>query len=429
MILKIVKLDLPRGMKDLQYEELRNISFIRDKFVETAEIFDFIQIEPSTLELLSTLEAKSGPSIIEETYSFTDKGGRDVALRFDLTIGLSRFVSMRRDLKLPIKLSSFGGVWRYDEPQQGRYRYFHQWDIEIFGSKDVDADAEVIEFVSFFLRKLGIDFIIAINHRSILEEYLNKFLGITDNLDVSEMMRAIDKLSKKSSEQVINEYKEKLDSISLQKFIQFVSFNGTPEKILKNDKLKEFKSSGNLLDLVDSLKSRQVKNVMIDFRVVRGLDYYSGIVFEAKQRVSQVGSLVGGGRYDRLTEAFGRKELHATGAAGGVERILTALKDKSTKILQRPLIYVAYDSKLEKKHALEVVSILRNLRYSADYDINGRSINKQFHEASLKNALAIIIVSLDEFKKGIVTIKTGGEEQKQNITEIGKYLEQIIKPI
>lgn len=154
-------------------------------------------MEPSTLELLSTLEAKSGPSIIEETYSFSDKGGRDIALRFDLTIGLSRFVSTRRDLKLPLKLSSFGGVWRYDEPQLGRYRYFHQWDIEIFGSADVDADAEVIEFVSLFLRKLGIDFVIAINHRSILEEYLAKFLGITDNLVVSEMLRAIDKLSKK----------------------------------------------------------------------------------------------------------------------------------------------------------------------------------------------------------------------------------------
>ncbi|MFZ0629444.1 MAG: ATP phosphoribosyltransferase regulatory subunit, partial [Nitrososphaeraceae archaeon] len=201
-----MKLDLPRGMRDVQYEELRNISFIRDKFVETAEIFDFNQIEPSTLELLSTLEAKSGPSIIQETYSFTDKGGRDIALRFDLTIGLSRFVSMRRDLKLPAKLSSFGGVWRYDEPQHGRYRYFHQWDVEIFGSPDVDADAEVIDFVSSFLSKLNIDFVILINHRSILEEYLSKYLGITDNSVISEMMRAIDKLSKKSSEQIINEY-------------------------------------------------------------------------------------------------------------------------------------------------------------------------------------------------------------------------------
>lgn len=422
----IVKLDLPRGMRDVQYEELRNISFIRDKFVETAEIFDFNQIEPSTLELLSTLEAKSGPSIIQETYSFTDKGGRDIALRFDLTIGLSRFVSMRRDLKLPAKLSSFGGVWRYDEPQHGRYRYFHQWDVEIFGSPDVDADAEVIDFVSSFLSKLKIDFVILINHRSILEEYLSKYLGITDNSVISEMMRAIDKLSKKSSEQIINEYAGKLDSIKLQEFIKFVSVTDRPDKILDNDKLMEFKSSGNLRELIDSLKSRRVKNMMVDFRIVRGLDYYSGLVFEAKELSSQVGSLVGGGRYDKLTEAFGRKDLFATGAAGGVERILSAIKDKSTKILKKPLIYVAYDSKKEKKHALEVVSILRDLGYSTDYDINGRTISKQFHEASLKNALAIIIVSLDEFKKGIVTIKTGLKEQKQSITEIAKYLDQMI---
>lgn len=422
----IVKLDLPRGMRDLQYEELRNISFIRDKFVETAEIFDFNQIEPSTLELLATLEAKSGSSIIQETYSFTDKGGRDIALRFDLTVGLSRFVSMRRDLKLPVKLSSFGGVWRYDEPQLGRYRYFHQWDVEIFGSSDVDADAEVIHFVSSFLSKLKIDFVILINHRSILEEYLSKYLGISNNSVMSEMMRAIDKLSKKSSEQIINEYAGKLDSIKLQEFIKFVSVTDRPDKILDNDKLMEFKSSGNLRQLIDSLKSRGVKNMMVDFRIVRGLDYYSGIVFEAKELSSQVGALVGGGRYDKLTEAFGRNDLFATGAAGGVERILSAIKDKSSKILKKPLIYVAYDSKKEKKHALEVVSILRDLGYSTDYDINGKSISKQFHEASLKNALAIVIVSLDEFKKGIVTIKTGFKEQKQSITEIAKYLDQMI---
>jgi histidyl-tRNA synthetase len=422
----IVKLDLPRGMRDLQYEELRNISYIRDKFVETAEIFDFNQIEPSTLELLSTLEAKSGPSIIQETYSFTDKGGRDIALRFDLTIGLARFVSIRRDLKLPAKLSSFGGVWRYDEPQLGRYRYFHQWDVEIFGSSNVDADAEVIDFVSSFLSKLKIDFVILINHRSILEEYLSNYLGITDNSVISEMMRAIDKLSKKSSDQIINEYAGKLDSIKLQEFIKFVSVTDRQDKILDNDKLMEFKSAGNLQELIDSLKSRRVKNMMVDFRIVRGLDYYSGMVFEAKELSSHVGSLVGGGRYDKLTEAFGRKDLFATGAAGGVERILSVIKDKSTKILKRPLIYVAYDSKKEKKHALEVVSILRDLGYSTNYDINGRTISKQFHEASLKNALAIIIVSLDEFKKGVVTIKTGLKEQKQSIAEIAKYLDQII---
>ena len=421
-----MKLDLPRGMRDLQYEELRKISHIRDKFAETAEIFDFKQIEPSTLELLSTLEAKSGPSIIDETYSFTDKGGRNIALRFDLTIGLSRFVSMRRDLKLPAKISSFGGVWRYDEPQLGRYRYFHQWDIEIFGSPEVDADAEIIEFVSFFLKRLGIDSTIAINHKAILEEYLTRSLGITDTNTINEMMRAIDKLAKKSIEQIVNEYKQRVDSANLRKFINFVSFNGQPEKVLKDSKVGEFESSKVLLELVDSLKSRQVSNMTIDFRIVRGLDYYSGIVFEAKDQATQIGSLVGGGRYDRLTEAFGRKDLFATGAAGGVERILAAIKDKSIKNAERPLIYVAYNSTQEKMNAIELVSKLRNLGYATDYDINARAISKQFHEASLKKAAAIIIVSLDEYKKGIVTIKTESKENKQSINEINKYLDQII---
>jgi histidyl-tRNA synthetase len=421
-----VKLDLPRGMRDLQYEELGEISHIRDKFAETAELFDFKQIEPSTLELLSTLEAKSGPSIIDETYSFTDKGGRNVALRFDLTIGLSRFVSMRRDLKLPTKLSSFGGVWRYDEPQLGRYRYFHQWDIEIFGSPEVDADAEIIEFVSFFLKRLGIDFVIAINHRSILEEYLTRSLGITDSNTVSEMMRAIDKLSKKSAEQIVDEYKERLNTGNLRKIIDFVSLNGEPEKMLKDSKVGEFESSKVLVELVDSLKSRHVSNLMIDFKIVRGLDYYSGIVFEAKDQTSQIGSLVGGGRYDRLTEVFGRKELFATGAAGGVERILAAIKDKSIKKSQRPLIYVTYNSRQEKMQAIELVSKLRNLGYATDYDINGRAISKQFHEAALKKAAAIIIINLDEYKKGIVSVKTESKEQKQNINEIDKYLDQLI---
>jgi histidyl-tRNA synthetase len=273
---------------------------------------------------------------------------------------------------------------------------------------------------------LGIDFVIAINDRSILEEYLATSLGIADNNIVNEMMRAIDKLAKKSTEQIIGEYKNRLDTDNLRKFIDFVSFSGEPDKVLRESKVGEFDSSKILVELLDSLKTRQVSNLMIDFRIVRGLDYYSGIVFEAKGQASQIGALVGGGRYDRLTEAFGRKDLFATGAAGGVERILAAIKDKSSKKVRMPLIYVAYNSKQEKILAIEVASKLRNLGYSTNYDLNGRTISKQFHEAALKEAAAIIITNLEEYKKGIVTVKTESKEQKQKINEIDKYLDQII---
>ncbi|HEX6377475.1 MAG TPA: His/Gly/Thr/Pro-type tRNA ligase C-terminal domain-containing protein, partial [Nitrososphaeraceae archaeon] len=120
------------------------------------------------------------------------------------------------------------------------------------------------------------------------------------------------------------------------------------------------------------------------------------------------------------------KDLFATGAAGGVERILSAIRAKSIKKVERPLFYVAYNSRQEKMQAIEVVSRLRNLGYSNDYDINGRTISKQFHEAALKKAASIIIINLDEYKKGIVTIKTESKEQKQNINEIDKYLDQLI---
>ena len=128
-----MKFDLPRGMRDIETDEYENINLIKNAFYESAKVFNFNIMEPSPLELLSTLESKSGPGIINEIYNFIDKGNRKVALRFDLTIGLTRFFVSRRDLKIPTKIASFGGVWRYDEPQSGRYRFFHQWDIEIYG--------------------------------------------------------------------------------------------------------------------------------------------------------------------------------------------------------------------------------------------------------------------------------------------------------
>ena len=117
-------MDLPRGMKDFDNKEMTKIEFVRQKFLETAEIFGFKLMEPSAMELLSVLEAKSGPSIKDEIYHFKDKGDREVALRFDFTVGLTRYVASQKTLKLPARFSSFGGVWRYDEPQKGRYRFF-----------------------------------------------------------------------------------------------------------------------------------------------------------------------------------------------------------------------------------------------------------------------------------------------------------------
>ena len=139
---------LPRGMRDIEARDYVLLEQVRRSFLDTSTLYDFQTMEPSPLELLSTLEAKAGSSIKDEIFYFTDKGGREVGLRFDLTVGITRYVCARKELQLPVKMGCFSSMWRYNEPQHGRYRWIHQWDAEIFGVSDCSAEAEVIEFTS-----------------------------------------------------------------------------------------------------------------------------------------------------------------------------------------------------------------------------------------------------------------------------------------
>ena len=208
-------MDLPRGMKDIEYSKFSKIEFVREKFLETSNIFGFKLMEPSPIESLSTLEAKSGTAIRDDVYFFKDKGEREVALRFDFTVGLTRFAISQKSMKLPAKISSFGGVWRYDEPQKGRYRFFHQWDIEIFGKANLESDAEVIEFTSKLFSNLNLQNItIDISHRKCVQSYINKIFESDDPKIVSDMLRAVDKIQKKSKQDIISEYEKNGYSLS-----------------------------------------------------------------------------------------------------------------------------------------------------------------------------------------------------------------------
>lgn len=433
MLLFIVKLELPRGMRDLEQEELYNINYIEERFLETATLFNFKIMEPSPIEMLSTLETKSGTNISNEIYSFSDKGDRKVALRFDLTIGLTRFVAARRDLKMPAKLATFAGVWRYDEPQAGRYRYFHQWDIEIYGSFSHESDVEVIEFVSVFLKKLGLKVSIEINDRQLMEEFVRHQLGIEDEYKILEMFRAIDKVPKKGTNAVLEEYKDKFEYSTLQRLIDLSTRNGTIAKIVESQgDLKELTNLTKLAKLMDSLKARGVNNARVNLGIVRGLDYYSGLVFEAFDPSLEMGALVGGGRYDRLTDAFGRRDIGATGAAGGVERIVIALqKHGILKSEPKPLVYVAYTSDDIGERALELVSNLRNSGVIVDYDLQGRTLRKQLDDASTKGALITVIVAPDEIKYGQVTVRLmkDGSESKRTINDLAETLNDLILPL
>ncbi|MCX8192068.1 MAG: ATP phosphoribosyltransferase regulatory subunit, partial [Nitrososphaerales archaeon] len=228
-----MKLNLPRGMRDLDPETYLLIEKVRSVFMDVCRLYDFKIMEPSPIELVSTLKMKSGPAILDEIYYFKDKSGRDVGLRFDLTVGLTRYVVSHRELPLPIKLGAFGGMWRYDEPQYGRYRWFHQWNIEIYGSKSVEADAEVIDFTSTMMNKLGLtNTSIEVGDRSVVEEFIRSKLKIDDKSRILEMLRALDKVGRKGVSVVLEEYSNEAERKNLEDLIRFGEIKGRAEDVL-----------------------------------------------------------------------------------------------------------------------------------------------------------------------------------------------------
>lgn len=408
-------MELPRGMRDIESKESSTIEYVRQKFIETSNLFGFQFMEPSPIELLSVIETKSGPSIKNEIYYFTDKGNREVALRFDFTIGLTRFATSQKSMRLPAKISTFGGVWRYDEPQKGRYRFFHQWDIEIYGEPSIESDAEIIDFTSKFLTRLGLEnIVIDICDRELIESYVRGVFK-SDSPDViGDILRAVDKIQKKRKQDIIKEYQEKGYSVpELEQILKFSEIKGFPEEIEKEIDTSQIKNWDKILQLFDTLKNRGVHNIRINFGIVRGLDYYSGIVFEVFERNFDVGALVGGGRYDTLTRAFGRNDLGATGAAGGVERIALLLEKQKVDVdLLESRISVVFVNNDMQKIAIGIASKLRLLGIPTDVDLSEKSLKKQMEIASTSKR--VIIVAPKEYADDYVIIRNmedGSEKQ------------------
>jgi len=422
-------MDLPRGMKDFENTEFQKIEYIREKFLSTANIFGFELMEPSPLELMSVIEAKSGPTIRDDVYFFNDKGDREISLRFDFTVGLTRYATGQKSMKLPAKISAFGGVWRYDEPQKGRYRFFHQWDIEIFGKQNTETDAEIIEFTSKFFSNLGLEnIILRVSHRKITQSYISSLFESNNSEVISDILRAIDKIQKKSEQEIISEYEKKgYSKEKLEKIIEFSKLKGTPDDISKKIDITQFEDWSELTMLFESLKNRSVNNIQIDFGIVRGLDYYSGIVFEAFDETFDIGALVGGGRYDNLPVVFGRDDLGATGVAGGVERIMLALENQNSSFNnQVNRVSVLYVNEEMKSNAIKIVSLLRENSIPTDVDLYGRALKKQMEQST--NSKFVIIVGPDEISKNMVVVRNM-LDRSENQIPLDQLLEYVKKSL
>jgi len=420
-------------MRDIEAEEMRRRLWLYDRIREVVSRYGFETVEPSTVENLETLEAKSGAGIRNEIYWFKDKGGRDLGLRFDLTVGLSRMIANRYDLPEPIKFASIGGNWRYDEPQFARYRYFTQWDVEVFGSDSPVADAEVICVGADILSNVGLkNYNIRISNRKLAEAYL-KQLGVDSQEKLEQALRIIDKARKADRQQLENEFKTlDIDDKIIEDIFSYVSLNGDPNSVL--DQLRRLPlTEGNgksgveeLEELADALAALGRLNVCLyDMSIVRGIGYYDGIVFEGFDKEGDVGSIFGGGRYDKLCRIYGKRDIPATGVAGGVERLMISLERAGLFPKNRlgAKVFIATVEQSLKKETMQLAQKLRDNGIATDLDLKGRALGKQIEYVNSTKIPYLIVVGPREIQSRTVKVKemaTGTETQVSIDDLVGK---------
>jgi histidyl-tRNA synthetase len=408
--------NLPRGMKDTEPEEMARRLWLYDKIREAVRRYGFQMVEPTTIENLKTLEAKSGPGIRNEIYWFKDKAGRSLGLRFDLTVGLARMVASRYDLPEPAKFAAIGGNWRYDEPQFARYRYFTQWDVEIFGSTSPLADAEVICVGADILNDVGLkDFVIRISNRKLAEAYLRQ-LGIRSSERLEQCLRIMDKVRKEDRQKLEREFKAlKIKNTTIEEILSFISMNGRPDEVMQRLENLDFKEEdasvgmNELKILADSLRAfGRSTCCQYDMSIVRGIGYYDGIVFEAYDKGGEdVGAIFGGGRYDKLCRIYGKRDIPATGVAGGIERLMISLDRAGLfpKTQQIAKVFVATVRDEVIPRALEIVQKLRENGIAAEIDLKGRALGKQLEYANSLRIPYLIVIGPQEVQSQVVKIK------------------------
>jgi histidyl-tRNA synthetase len=403
-------------MKDTEPEEMARRLWLYEKIREVVLRYGFRMVEPTTLENLKTLEAKSGQSIRDEIYWFKDKGGRSLGLRFDLTVGLARMVASRFDLPEPIRFATIGGNWRYDEPQFARYRYFTQWDVEIFGSANPLADAEAVCVGADILANVGLkEFVVRISNRKLTESYL-KQLGISSGEKLEQCLRIIDKVRKEKQTKLTKEFNAiKVSDSTVDRIFSYISLVGTPSAVLDElaslnlteDEAKE--GVRDLETLADALAAfGRLDNCLYDMSIVRGIGYYDGIVFECFDKEGEdLGSIFGGGRYDKLCRIFGKRDIPATGVAGGIERLMISL-ERAKLFPKSQLGSKVFIASARENSRLDVVRLTRMLRDSgipAEFDLKGRPLSKQLEYADSTHIPYLIVVGPQEIESKMVKLK------------------------
>ncbi|ASJ01768.1 histidine--tRNA ligase [Thermococcus profundus] len=430
-----VRLEKVKGTRDLLPEEMAKRRWVFERIREVFERYNFHEVLTPTFEYTKLFQLRSGEEVVEQLYAFDDKGGRNLSLRPDMTSSVARlYVNQFQNAPKPIKWYYMANMFRYEEPQSGRYREFWQAGVELLGSDKVEADAEVIAlFVESYLAVGLEDFTVNIGDRVLLDEFA-RMLGVEDDVG---LMRLIDKKDKMSREDFIGALKEfGLNDEGVEKVLSLIEIKGIPGEVLP--KAEELFTSGEakdeiarLYELVDLLDAYGVsKWVRIDLGIARGFDYYTSIVFEAiAPNDLGIGSIGGGGRYDNLIEVFGGKPTPATGFAIGIERLIPILERKGLlpEVKLRPDVYVIPigGDREVKKAAIEIVQGLREAMVGADIELTGRKLRKALDYAGRLGVPYVVLIGKKDLEAGRITLRDMKTGEQRNI-EKERAVEEIL---
>jgi len=413
------------GFREFYPEDLSRRNHIFRLWRQTAGAYGFAEYDAPVLEPLDLYKTKSGDEIEGQLFSFTDKGGREVALRPEMTPTVCRLVGAKASsLKRPIKWYSIAEFYRYERMQKGRGRCFFQFNADIFGEPGPEAEIELIALLTQCLCSFGLteqDFYVRLSDRNLWFYYLEA-LGL-DEARIRAVLGAVDKFEKMGDD-AFKAYAEQFGELEAglkAKVLEFLQIKSLPalEAVLApigGEKLAA--RLGDWRQLLGGLAAMGLERfVEVDLGVVRGLAYYTGFVFEAFDRKGELRALAGGGRYDDLVQKLGGPALPAVGFAIGDMTFALLLEQRGLMptFVQAPDVYCVIGGEAERRAAFADIQALRAMGYRVDYPLKEVAFGKQFKTASDSGAKLALIYGAEELAKGIVKIRDLGDRTESEV--------------
>jgi len=414
-----------RGMRDFLPEEAQMMKYIEGKARRIAQLYGYSEIITPVLESYDLLAAKAGEEIRHRMYAFKDLGGRRVALRPEFTPSVARLVmnTLRNEPK-PLRLFCVGSLYRYDEPQQGRFREFWQSNYELIGSNKPEADAEVIILTNNLIKAVGLkNLVIKVGHVGVLRGILDQEI-IEDKVQ-NEIMHLMDKKQYDDAFELVEETEASEKCLAtLRKLVEIKGDKPFEVSKRMEKQVKEYEDAinavRNLQEILQIISESGEKiDITVEAGFARGLEYYTGIIFEVNVPEMDI-ALGGGGRYDKLIEIFGGEPTPAVGYAHGLDRIMLALQKQKTapKTRKEETVVVIPVQDQLKGEALRISQILRDADIPVEVEVMGRKMSKALEDADRRKIDYAVIVGERELKKGAVVFRNlKRREQKTVKTE------------